>query len=109
MPDHGGCLEQSQKLFLTEQSQDYNVQQYYHTPLDVIFDLQNIGLPRLLNAIKLLIPPTPAEPVDEGKKWVSTSKYEEDERHQVDLSPLKIFGGTKLCYGKEWDRSPVTT
>ncbi|KAG9030343.1 mannosyltransferase [Tulasnella sp. UAMH 9824] len=45
-------------------------------------------------------------PVDDGKKSVSTSKYEEDERHQVDLSPLKTFGGLKFCYSKEWYRFP---
>ncbi|KAG9042410.1 mannosyltransferase [Tulasnella sp. UAMH 9824] len=77
-----------------------------HAPLDVVFHLQEIELPRLLNVINLLITPTPAEPVDDGKKWVSTSKYEEDERHQVELSPLKTFGGLKLCCGKEWYRFP---
>ncbi|KAG8968253.1 mannosyltransferase [Tulasnella sp. 425] len=79
---------------------------YYHAPLDAVFNLQNAELPRLLNVTNLLITPPPAGSVDDGKNWVSTSKYEEEERHQIDLSPLKAFGGLKLCYGKEWYRFP---
>ncbi|KAG9042411.1 mannosyltransferase [Tulasnella sp. UAMH 9824] len=43
---------------------------------------KNIELPRLLNFKNLLISPNRAAAVDDGKKWVSTSKYE-DEREEV--------------------------
>jgi len=70
---------------------------YYHAPLDVVFTFQNVELPRLLNATNLLAQPKPLD----GR---SSSKYDADV--QFDLSPLKAFGGLRLCVGKEWYRFP---
>ncbi|KAG8979693.1 mannosyltransferase, partial [Tulasnella sp. 427] len=87
-------------------SRTFGLVKYYHAPLDVVFHLQNTELPRLLNATNLLAAPSSTVSDDDGKKWVSTSKYAEDEQQQVDLSPIKTFGGLKLCYGREWYRFP---
>lgn len=59
--------------------------------MTVAFELQNIELPRLLNASGLL----PIYP----------DNLDEDERPRIDLTPIKEFNLT-LCYGKEWYRFP---
>jgi alpha-1,2-mannosyltransferase len=69
---------------------------YYHAPFDVLFHLETIELPRLLNVTDLLPPPEPRRRND--------NLAYADDRH-VDLSPIKMFD-LRMCYGKEWYRFP---
>lgn len=63
--------------------------QYYHAPLSLVYNLQYHELPRLLNAHGLI-------PVWNG---------DEKDKPPVDLSPAARFN-LSLCIGKEWYRFP---
>jgi len=75
---------------------------YYHAPLDVTFDFQNVELPRVLNATGLLQPKV--VPDDGNSKYYSSSKY--DAEAPIELNNLPLLGGISLCIGKEWYRYP---
>ncbi|OCB89039.1 asparagine-linked glycosylation 9 protein isoform a [Sanghuangporus baumii] len=74
---------------------------YFHAPMQVAHYFQARELVRVLNVTGLLTPP-PSPPVSSVAR---NSKYEEDERLRVDLTPIKELNLT-LCYGKEWYRFP---
>jgi len=67
--------------------------------MDIAFHLQYKELPRLLNTTNLIV--ERVRPKDERP---SSSKYDKEET--IDLAPLKVFGGLRLCLGKEWHRFP---
>lgn len=62
---------------------------YYHAPMTVLFALETVELPRLLNSTGLLPTYPHNTPVEEIPR--------------IDLSPIKHFD-LKLCVGKEWHR-----
>ncbi|CAG7853822.1 Alpha-1,2-mannosyltransferase alg9; AltName: Full=Asparagine-linked glycosylation protein 9; AltName: Full=Dol-P-Man:Man(6)GlcNAc(2)-PP-Dol alpha-1,2-mannosyltransferase; AltName: Full=Dol-P-Man:Man(8)GlcNAc(2)-PP-Dol alpha-1,2-mannosyltransferase; Flags: Precursor [Serendipita indica DSM 11827] len=66
---------------------------YYHAPMTMVYQLEHVELPRLLNATNLLPPLPPTR----------NKKYDNDV--SVDLSLIKEFD-LRLCIGKEWYRFP---
>ncbi|KAG8961232.1 mannosyltransferase [Tulasnella sp. 419] len=78
------------------------IYRYYHAPFAIVGHLEFKELPRVLNATNLLIVPDRSN--EYAGVYVQSTRYEDDVKY--DLSPLKIFGGLRLCYGKEWYRFP---
>jgi alpha-1,2-mannosyltransferase len=66
---------------------------YYHTPFSVLFQLETVELPQVLNVTGLLPPPPPR------------GSTNDDDLPPIDLAPIADFG-LRLCVGKEWHRFP---